>query len=151
MSYDVSDHINSFEEFTTFFCLLNVFETDRTPLLMPAMHTHLMNCKSTDPLSQRLGLNKLNMCMMVLQELQETYVVASIYRGVFSKAIKQLCPEYASSIPEDVIRPPTAEYASAEARNDDGEVIDTMISDDLIDSLMDEASIFSLWESWSRM
>ncbi|KAJ9270458.1 transcriptional regulator family: Fungal Specific TF [Paecilomyces variotii] len=122
-----------------------------TPLLMPAMHTHLMNCKSTDPLSQRLGLNKLNMCMMVLQELQETYVVASIYRGVFSKAIKQLCPEYASSIPEDVIRPPTAEYASAEARNDDGEVIDTMISDDLIDSLMDEASIFSLWESWSRM
>ncbi|GAD98048.1 C6 transcription factor, putative [Paecilomyces variotii No. 5] len=122
-----------------------------TPLLMPAMHIHLMNCKSTDPLSRRLGLNKLNMCMMVLQELQETYSVASIYRGVFSKAIKQLCPEYASGMPEDDIRPPTAESASVDARNDETQINDAMISDDLLDALMDEASIFSLWESWSRM
>lgn len=117
---------------------------------MPAMHTHLMNCKSADPLSRRLGLNKLNMCMMVLQELQETYTVASIYRGVFSKAIKQLCPEYASSVSEDIARPVTAESASVEAKQDGEDMLDTMISDDLIDALMDEASIFSLWENWSR-
>ncbi|KAL4786961.1 fungal-specific transcription factor domain-containing protein [Aspergillus varians] len=63
------------------------------PLLIPAMQIHLLNCRSGNPLSRRLRLNKLNTCMMVMEEFQKVYTVASIYRGIFAKAIQQICPE----------------------------------------------------------
>lgn len=38
------------------------------------------------------------MCMMILEELQKTYSVASVCRGIFGKAIQQLFPDDAASI-----------------------------------------------------
>ncbi|KAL6886169.1 fungal-specific transcription factor domain-containing protein [Trichoderma longibrachiatum] len=67
-------------------------------LLVPAMQVYLLNCKFGDALSRRLGLNMLNMCMMILEELQKTYSVASVCRGIFGKAIQQLFPDDAASI-----------------------------------------------------
>ncbi|TFB00397.1 hypothetical protein CCMA1212_007635 [Trichoderma ghanense] len=67
-------------------------------LLVPAMQVYLLNCKYGDALSRRLGLNMLNMCMMILEELQKTYSVASVCRGIFGKAIQQLFPDDAASI-----------------------------------------------------
>lgn len=62
------------------------------------MQVYLLNCKFGDALSRRLGLNMLNMCMMILEELQKTYSVASVCRGIFGKAIQQLFPDDAASI-----------------------------------------------------
>ncbi|OTA03117.1 Zn2Cys6 transcriptional regulator [Trichoderma parareesei] len=67
-------------------------------LLVPAMQVYLLNCKFGDALSRRLGLNMLNMCMMILEELQKTYSVASVCRGIFGKAIQQLFPDDAASV-----------------------------------------------------
>ncbi|PYH99433.1 hypothetical protein BO71DRAFT_314053, partial [Aspergillus ellipticus CBS 707.79] len=63
------------------------------PLLISAMQMHLLNCRSGSPLSRRLRLNKLNVCMMIMEDVQKVYTVASIYRGIFAKAIQQICPE----------------------------------------------------------
>jgi hypothetical protein len=62
------------------------------------MQVYLLNCKFGDALSRRLGLNMLNMCMMILEELQKTYSVASVCRGIFGKAIQQLFPDDAASV-----------------------------------------------------
>ncbi|KAL4910973.1 hypothetical protein BDW74DRAFT_172427 [Aspergillus multicolor] len=67
------------------------------PLLIPAMQMHLLNCRSGTSLSRRLRLNKLNACMMVMEEFQKVYTVASIYRGIFAKAIQIICSDGAGA------------------------------------------------------
>ncbi|KAL7911593.1 fungal-specific transcription factor domain-containing protein [Trichoderma velutinum] len=130
------------------------FAGPMTPtLLVPAMQVYLLNCKFGDALSRRLGLNMLNMCMMILEELQKTYSVASVCRGIFGKAIQQLFPDDAASIslthslPEpdvtpvaELIPPPTSIPDTSLQLELFGA---NVTKADFIDALTAEASIFS--------
>jgi hypothetical protein len=117
------------------------------------MQTHLLDCKSVDPLSRRLGLNKLDACMLVMEEFQKTYTVASIYRGIFMKAIQQLFPDYSpgastSNMVADTMTGHIAtDTATMDASMHSGPVVDAANADNLLDALMDEASIFNFWEA----
>jgi hypothetical protein len=121
------------------------------------MQTHLVDCKSVDPLSRRLGLNKLDVCMLVMEEFQKTYTVASIYRGIFVKAIQQLFPDYAPSAgtsnhaTDTSADPITTDSTTGNTSVLNEPVIDSAIADSLVDALMDEDSIFNLWESLNRI
>ncbi|CAG8222678.1 unnamed protein product [Penicillium salamii] len=119
------------------------------PLLVPAMHVHLLNCKSPDPLSRRLGLNKLELCMMVLEQLQHTHPSSSLFRGIFLEAIHHIFPSYVaqSTIPELA----TSEDSLQPNVMTDGLMAGFNIGEDAIDALMDEVSIFNFWESLNNM
>ncbi|CZR58718.1 related to cutinase transcription factor 1 beta [Phialocephala subalpina] len=54
--------------------------------LIPAMQIHLFDCKSTSPLRRGLGKNKLNLCMLVLSQLRDTYWSASVIYRLFERA-----------------------------------------------------------------
>lgn len=95
----------------------------------------------------------LNMCMMILEELQKTYSVASVCRGIFGKAIQQLFPDDAASIslshslPEPNIMaipepmPPTMSIADTTLQL---ELFGSNVSKaEFIDALTAEPSIFS--------
>jgi hypothetical protein len=129
------------------------------------MKTHLFQCKYGDPLSKRIKLKKLEVCMLVMEELQKTYTVASVYRAIFIKAIQQIFPDYSA---------PVALYSSAingatvsdtqnltDNRLAGEEVLDhyAPLNDAEIDvldesyfmqNLIDEASDFSFWETWNQ-
>ncbi|GLA17660.1 hypothetical protein AnigIFM62618_004808 [Aspergillus niger] len=134
------------------------------PLLVPAMQTNLLNCKIGNSLSKRLRFNKLSMCMMVMEELQKTYTVASIYRAIFAKAIQLLFPENTeTTLPgypnagadhnltdtsrleetSDVMGTAEIGTINAPGYND-------ISADAFVDLLMDEASIFNFWDTWTR-
>lgn len=142
----------------------------RPPLLVPAMQAHLVQCKFGDTLSKRIRLNKLEMCMLVLEELQKTYTVASIYRGIFTKAIQQIFPGYSAptlSISHSAI----TVSASAEDNNFSGSVLekehpvvenlnpeeldeigfDLTLDPDFTSSFIDEASILDFWQTWNQI
>ncbi|KAM0253626.1 hypothetical protein ACHAQJ_007201 [Trichoderma viride] len=122
-------------------------------LLVPAMQVYLLNCKFGDSLSRRLGLNMLNMCMMVLEELQKTYSVASVCRGIFGKAIQQLFPDDAASTSLSLSLPDPAVITVPEPMPPTMSIADTALQLELfssnasktefIDALTAEASIFS--------
>ncbi|KAL4774361.1 fungal-specific transcription factor domain-containing protein [Aspergillus nidulans var. acristatus] len=148
------------------------------PLLIPAMQMHLLNCRSGTSLSRRLRLNKLNACMMVLEEFQQVYTVASIYRGIFAKAIQLICPEGAgtggnentavtgsSSVP---LRMGISASTSAsipvppESAELDHQHVGTAATvgpepgqgatlTDMVDALLDETLPFNFWETWGQM
>ncbi|KAL7941839.1 fungal-specific transcription factor domain-containing protein [Trichoderma barbatum] len=124
------------------------FACPMTPsLLVSAMHVHLLNCKSTDALSRRLSLNKLELCMMVMEELEETYTSASVYRGVFLEAIRQLYPNYSVSTAGSTSA--AGEVSLARATPADDSATLPIINDDILTTLLDEASCFNFWESFS--
>ena len=58
----------------------------RITALIPAMQIHLFDCKSTNPLICGLGSNKLQLCMLVLSNLRETYWSAGVMYRLFEKA-----------------------------------------------------------------
>lgn len=106
--------------------------------------------------------------MMVMEEFQKVYVVASIYRGVFAKAIQQFYSEDAGpmrisspplmAVPEvsPKVAPSTAGVAAAPDEpgcRDHLEVpeINTELTNDLVDSLVDEASTIDFWETWGQL
>ncbi|KAL3476574.1 fungal-specific transcription factor domain-containing protein [Aspergillus californicus] len=133
------------------------------PLLIPAMQTNLLNCKSGDSISKRLRLNKLTMCMLVMEELQKTYTVASIYCWIFAKAIHQLFPEYTEGSLLGHYTPVVnhtnttainvaggAEESTGVESGIDGLGYNSVAADDFIGLLMDEASIFNFWDTWNR-
>jgi hypothetical protein len=69
------------------------------------MNTHLLETKSYDVLTSQIGLNKLNLCMMVLSNIQATYSSATFIRGLFLEAIETLNARRtveASSIYDDI-------------------------------------------------
>ncbi|RFU27236.1 hypothetical protein B7463_g9113, partial [Scytalidium lignicola] len=53
---------------------------------IPAMQIHLFDCKSAIPLRRGLGSNKLNLCMLVLSQLRDTYWSASVIYRLFARA-----------------------------------------------------------------
>jgi hypothetical protein len=59
-------------------------------LLVPAMQTHLMEFKSFDTLQSQAGLNKLNLCMMVMNEMRKTFSSAAFIYSIFRGAIERL-------------------------------------------------------------
>jgi hypothetical protein len=54
------------------------------------MQIHLFECKSTVPLRRGLASNKLNLCMLVLSQLRDTYWSASVIYRLFERAQKML-------------------------------------------------------------
>lgn len=113
------------------------------------MHVHLLNCKSPDPLSRRLGLNKLELCMMVLEQMQHTHPSSSLFRGIFLAAIHHIFPSYVaqSTIPELA----SSESSLPQNVSADDPMAGITIGEDAIDALMDEVSIFNFWESFNSM
>ncbi|KAJ5378981.1 C6 transcription factor, partial [Penicillium cosmopolitanum] len=139
------------------------------PLLVPAMQAHLLHCKTGDPLSKRVRLNKLEMCMLVMEELQKTYTAASIYRAVFTKALQMIFPGYSapvapfSSTANAAAAAPTTANVNVPVNSPMGADVpdytqgqinegDFVVADgNLMDALMDEASIFNFWETWNQI
>ncbi|PGH18784.1 hypothetical protein AJ79_00197 [Helicocarpus griseus UAMH5409] len=119
------------------------------PLLVPAMHIHLLKCKSPNVLSRSLGLNKLEFCMMVMAELQNTHTSPAVYRGIFLEAIRQLFPDYKvqTSIPDFNPSELSVPYEAAA----EGPSENLMVTDDIVNALMDEVSLVNFWESLSQM
>ncbi|EHK42217.1 hypothetical protein TRIATDRAFT_229782 [Trichoderma atroviride IMI 206040] len=117
------------------------------PLLVSAMHVHLLNCKSEDALSRRLSLNKLELCMMVMEELEEMYTSASVYRGVFLEAIRQLHPNYSAS--STMSDSNSTDFSQPRASFSNDAMMVPLINDDILTALLDESSCFNFWESFS--
>lgn len=106
------------------------------------------------------------MCMLVMEELQKTYSVASIYRGIFTKALEQIFPGYSvpptlssstantAAVPEIRSQPhDTVTEAETSGLNTQFNGFDSGVADDgyLMSTLMDEASIFKFWETWNQI
>ncbi|KAL4801632.1 hypothetical protein BDV18DRAFT_164690 [Aspergillus unguis] len=133
------------------------------------MQMHLLNCRSGNPLSRRLRLNKLNACMMVMEEFQKVYTVASIYRGIFAMAIQQICPEAVGEITGASTAPapgPAPDSGTAVPPPDQDQpggvttrhpVFNTVDLDpsvdmtSMVDALLDESSTLNFWETWNQM
>ncbi|KAL7912429.1 fungal-specific transcription factor domain-containing protein [Trichoderma velutinum] len=156
---------------------LLLFAGPMTPkLLAAAMQTHMQLYKSADPLTKRIRLHKLEMCMLIMEELQKIYTVASIYRGIFLKALQQICPSYqskitaadqtANSVPESnsnnkkhTISETAPSQLAAEPFDNTNNCTpsvkaleqDAEFVGDFMDSLMDETSIFSFGGFWNTM
>ncbi|KAJ5220564.1 fungal-specific transcription factor domain-containing protein [Penicillium chermesinum] len=140
------------------------------PLLVPAMQLHLLQCKIGDTLTKRIRLNKLEMCMLVLEEFQKTYTVASLYRGIFTKAIQQIFPDYSPPIiSSDYSAIPVAALATKNDttgvhmeeesldtnnnRNDHLGAFGFAATDDtdFLHVLLDDSSIFDVWQTWNQI
>lgn len=117
------------------------------------MHVHLLGCKSEDHLTRRLAFNKLEMCMTVMRELQKTHTSASIFCGVFGEAMRQLLPgPFDESIwgVAQTRRPSTAGTTaqdSAQTIDLFGPVLQPVVTDDVLESLLNETSTYNFWES----
>ena len=70
------------------------------------MQIHLFDCKSTVPLRRGLGSNKLNLCMLVLSQLRNTYWSASVIYRLFERA--QVMLDKSNSCPSTQAEKPTA-------------------------------------------
>ena len=53
---------------------------------VPAMQIHLFDCKADSPLLRNHGKNKLDLCLLVLSEMRNTYWSASVIYRLFAKA-----------------------------------------------------------------
>ena len=117
------------------------------------MHVHLLSCKSENYLTRRLALNKLELCMTVMRELQKTHTSASIFCGVFGEAIRQLAPgpldETIWGVPQMRVSPTAATMVpdDTQAVNVDSYASRSFVTDDILQSLLDETSTFNFWES----
>ncbi|KAL4938603.1 hypothetical protein BDV06DRAFT_225833 [Aspergillus oleicola] len=116
------------------------------PLLVPAMHIHLLNCKSKDPLTQQLSRNKLEFCLLILKVMREVHSVASYYRALFSEAIRHVFPEPTTSLNQ-----PDRGNVDVSSATPGEPAIDMFLSGNFLDNLMDEASFFSFWDSLNQM
>lgn len=94
--------------------------------------------------------------MMIMEEFQKVYTVASLYRGIFAKAIQQFYSEDAA--PMRISSPPVAvpDTAGNGGGSDCRDLlqapeINTEVTNDLIDSLVDENSMFNFWETWGQL
>lgn len=108
--------------------------------------------------------------MLVLEEFQKTYTVASIYRAIFTKAIQQIFPGYSTpTIRTSAAATPVPEF---ETENHvpgtmlEGGTFDNINSGnyqldnygmaiaeetDFMNSFMDEGSLFDLWQTWNQI
>lgn len=91
--------------------------------------------------------------MTIMRELQKTHTSASIFCGVFGEAIRQLVP---GPLDESIwgvaqIRRPsmaaTVAPQSVSSSNIVNHAAQPVITDDLLESLLNETSTFNFWES----
>ncbi|KAJ5168039.1 uncharacterized protein N7482_003633 [Penicillium canariense] len=123
------------------------FAGPMTPtLLVPAMHIHLLNCKSADALTRRVGFNKLELCMMVMEELQDTYAAAAVYRGVFLGAINELHPHL--FIGSTFQNPDVSDASNPRVESSEAAAVPPTVSDDVLNALLDETSFMDFWNSF---
>lgn len=139
------------------------------------MQTHMHCYKSADSLTKRLTLHKLEMCMLIMEELQKIYTVASLYRGIFLKALQQICPTYqpmvsatdqtANSTLESnsnnmnhISEAAPSQSAAGPFHSIDNSTFSMNASEhetgflgDFMGSLFDETSIFSFGDLWNVM
>jgi hypothetical protein len=54
--------------------------------LTPVLQIHLLDFASSKPLVQRMGQNRLELCMIVIEELRDTLFGAEIISRMFGKA-----------------------------------------------------------------
>lgn len=117
------------------------------------MHVHLLGCKSENRLTRRLAFNKLEMCMTVMRELQKTHTSASIFCGVFGEAIRQLLP---GPFDESIwgVAQTRRTSAAGTAAPDSTEMVDFLgpalqpvVTEDILESLLNETSSYNFWES----
>ncbi|KAJ5630005.1 hypothetical protein N7528_003662 [Penicillium herquei] len=149
------------------------FAGPMTPsLIIPAMQTHLLFYKTADPLSKSLRLHRLEMCMLVLETLQKTYIVAAVYRGIFLKAIQHIRSSHQTVRPMDqamnfnstsasdtVGRNPSVhaggdQTASEILYNPSSVTSSAQMMEDaggILNSILDESTAFNLWETWNQM
>lgn len=104
--------------------------------------------------------------MLVMEELQNTYTVASVYRGIFTRAIQQIFPEYpdrgmhSSSSPASITVPRYDEpirslFEGPENPSGSGQLGESdfgaLDEDGLINALMDDASVFDFWQACNQV
>lgn len=148
-------------------------EVCRPGLLVPAMQTHLLFYKSADSIAKRLRLHKLEMCMLIMEELGKTYTVASIYRGIFLQAMHHICSPYQTGVAgstQVTSSVPTGHTSDSNCPANEAAtgrfVTDTLHSNAsftnsleqdprlmgcFVDSLTDDSSIFNFWETLNQM
>lgn len=86
--------------------------------LIPAMQIHLFDCKSTSPLRRGLGKNKLNLCMLVLSQLRDTYWSASVIYRLFERAQTMLEKSKSSSgLPAQARQATNSSHSTAASPN----------------------------------
>ncbi|KAF2801411.1 uncharacterized protein BDZ99DRAFT_220393 [Mytilinidion resinicola] len=56
------------------------------PLIVPAMHTHLLDLRSPENLVRQIASNKLAFCMTVMDELKVLYPTANFIHDIFARA-----------------------------------------------------------------
>lgn len=94
-----------------------------------------------------------------MEELQKTYTVASVYRGIFMKATQQLVPEHAANTETTMTTRSGADILADQTNNtavDGSSTLDNVDAnpvntDMLLDVLLDEASVFNFWDTWTRL
>lgn len=84
--------------------------------------------------------------MMVMEELEEMYTSASVYRGVFLEAIRQLYPNYSSSTMSESN---STDFSQPRASFSNDAMMVPLVNDDILTALLDESSCFNFWESFS--
>lgn len=62
----------------------------RVTALIPTIQIHLLEATSSNLLARRLAQNQLDLCMIVLTELRETYWAADFLSQLFSNVRKRL-------------------------------------------------------------
>lgn len=87
--------------------------------------------------------------MMVMEEMQETYSAAGLYREIFLEALQQLAPSYDRN--ESNTQPEGTEMPLEDDVVVDGSTMSNRFNGGLMDALMDEASIFNVLDSFNMI
>ena len=91
--------------------------------------------------------------MAIMRELQKTHTSASIFCGIFGEAVRQLVP---GPLDESIwgvaqIRRPSMAAAvapeSVPTANIENYAAQPIITDDILESLLNETSTYNFWES----
>lgn len=107
--------------------------------------------------------------MMVMEEFQKVYTVASIYRGIFAMAIQQICPEAVGEItgasaapasapgPAPGVAAPPSDQNQSTGITTGNPIVNNVDLDpnvdvtSMVDALLDESSTLNFWETWNQM
>lgn len=112
------------------------------------MHVHLLNSKSSDPLSRQISLNKLDFCMLLLGELQSSYDSAGVFRGVFLEAIRRMSPEKSTRYTGGFNEGFDSALGPLPSDNSQPNAVSNNLTfdDSFFNELMDQGSISSFWD-----
>jgi hypothetical protein len=84
--------------------------------------------------------------MMVMEELQETYAAAAVYRGVFLGAIKELHPHL--FVGSALQNSDASDPSNSRTERPEASAMPPTVSDDVLSALLDETSFLDFWNSF---